>query len=90
MDASGEAAGDRAAAIEARLDELQRESDERRSELRTLAAMVPAATSRRQMVRSMVASVVHAPDKPMVAKRVALKLLRTPSDLVRRARGTGR
>ena len=75
-----------AAAIHARLDELQRESEERRAELRALAAALPAATSRRALVRSMTLSVVRAPDKPLVAKRVTLKILRTPLELLRRLR----
>jgi hypothetical protein len=74
------------AAIEQRLDELQRESEARRSELRALAAQLPEATSRRALVRSMASSVVHAPDKPQVAKRVLLKVARTPVELVRRRR----
>jgi hypothetical protein len=73
------------AVLEARLDELQRESEERRAELRALAAQLPVVTSRRALVRSMVGSIVHAPDKPLVAKRVVLKVLRTPGDLARRA-----
>ena len=72
--------------VERRLDELQRESEVRRAELRALAAELPEATSRRALVRSMFASVVHAPDRPLVAKRVVLKLLRTPSDLFHRLR----
>lgn len=74
------------AAIELRLDELQRESEQRRADLRALAAELPAATSRRALVKSMTVSVLRAPDKPMVAKRVALKVARTPVDLVRRVR----
>ena len=73
-------------AIEARLDQLQRESDTRRAELRELAAALPKATSRRALVRSIAASVVHAPNKPLVAKRTILKALRTPLDLWRRLR----
>jgi len=74
------------ASIERELDELQRESQARRAELRTLAAELPDATSRRAVMRAMVSSIVHAPDRPLVAKRVALKIARTPSDLVRRFR----
>ena len=77
----------RADEFEERLDELQRQSQERRAELRALAAEVPEATSRRTLVRLMVRSVVEAPDKPTIAKRAVLKVLRTPADLVRRARG---
>ncbi len=74
------------AAIERRLDELERESQERRAELRALAAELPAATSRRAYLRSMASGLREAPDKPQVAKRVALKIARTPVDLVRRLR----
>ena len=73
--------------VEAILDELQRESLERRAELRALAAQLPEATSRRALITSMFASVAAAPDKPTVAKRVLLKSLRTPVDLVRRLLG---
>jgi hypothetical protein len=73
-------------AIEARLDELQRESVLRQAELKALAAALPAVTSRRAMTKSMVASIVHAPDKLLVVKRVVLKVLRTPVDLFHRAR----
>ena len=74
------------AAIEQRLDELERESQARQAELRALAAELPAATSRRAYLRSMVTGMVEAPDKPQVAKRVALKIARTPVELVRRVR----
>lgn len=85
VDTGAEQALDRAV-VERRLDELQLESEVRRAELRALAAELPEATSRRALVRSMFASVVHAPDRPLVAKRVVLKLLRTPSDLYQRLR----
>lgn len=83
MDSAGQEHSDD---IEARLDELQRESQERRAALRELAADLPAATSRRTVVVAMWRSVVEAPDKGLVAKRVALKILRTPADLVRSLR----
>jgi hypothetical protein len=72
------------ATIEERLDELQRESNVRRAELKAIAAELPEATSRRAMLTSMVRSVADAPDKPMVVKRTVLKVLRTPADVVRR------
>jgi hypothetical protein len=72
--------------VEELLDQLQRESQERRRELQELAAELPVATSRRALVRSMFASVADAPDKPLVVKRVALKILRQPAELVRRMR----
>jgi hypothetical protein len=72
------------ASIDARLDELQRESNARRAELKAIAVELPEATSRRAMLTAMVRSIVDAPDKPMVVKRTVLKVLRTPADLVRR------
>ncbi|HUF98863.1 MAG TPA: hypothetical protein VMM60_12110 [Ilumatobacter sp.] len=74
------------AALEAQLDELQRESEARREELKALAAAMPEATSRRLLVKQMVSELVHAPDRTSVAKRAILKVLRTPTDLVRRVR----
>ena len=76
----------RGADIEQRLDELQRQSQERRAELRAIAAELPEAISRRALVGSMWRSIAQAPDKPMVARRIAIKVLRAPADLVRRVR----
>ncbi|NNE12057.1 MAG: hypothetical protein HKN41_07395 [Ilumatobacter sp.] len=86
MDESAAAADTEAASIERRLDELQRESQERRRELLALAAELPEVTSRRALVRSMASSIVHAPNKPLVAKRVVLKVLRQPIELWHRFR----
>jgi len=72
--------------MEAQLDELQRASEARREELKALAAAMPEATSRRRLVKQMVSEIVHAPDRTSVAKRAILKVLRTPTDLVRRVR----
>jgi hypothetical protein len=72
--------------LEARLDALEAESKERRTELRAIAAALPEATSRRALLRSLVTDLRSAPDRRLVAKRVVLKLLRLPSDVVRRAR----
>lgn len=69
-----------------RLDELERESRQRRAELRDLAASLPEATSRRTVLRSMLADLRRAPEPVLVAKRIVLKIVRTPSDLVRRRR----
>jgi len=72
--------------VASRLDELQRESQARQAELRALAADLPQATSRRAVLASMWRSIVDAPDKPTVLRRVTLKLLRAPADLVRSLR----
>jgi hypothetical protein len=72
--------------IGARLDALEHESQERRAELRRLAADLPAATSRRAYLSAMIRGVAEAPDKPTVAKRVLLKVVRTPVELVRSRR----
>jgi hypothetical protein len=72
--------------VEARLDALQRDSERRRAELRALAVDLPQATSRRAVLAAMWRSIVEAPDKPLVARRVALKVLRAPGDLVRSLR----
>lgn len=75
-----------AAAIEARLDELQRESEQRRAELRDILAALPQATSRRRLVVQMVREVVGAPDRVSVAKRALLKVARTPTAAYHRLR----
>lgn len=82
MSTGGPTAGD----IERRLDELERESQARRAELRAIAAALPEATSRRAVLKSIASDLRHAPDRQLVAKRVVLKVLRTPADLVRRLR----
>ncbi|MDJ0768344.1 MAG: hypothetical protein QNJ12_06100 [Ilumatobacter sp.] len=68
---------------EALIDELQRESELRRAELRAIAAAMPEAVSRRALVRSMAKSIATAPDKPRVVRRVVAKIVRTPLDMVR-------
>jgi len=75
-----------AAAIEARLDEMQRESEQRRRELRDIAAALPQATSRRLLVKQMTRDLLTAPDRVSVAKRGVLKVLRTPTDALHRLR----
>lgn len=82
MSTGGPTAGD----IERRLDELERESQARRAELRAIAAALPEATSRRAVLRSIASDLRHAPDRPLVVKRVVLKILRTPADVARRLR----
>lgn len=74
-------------AFEVQLDALQHESQARRAELQAIAVELPDATSRRALVISMFRSLGAAPNKADVGKRLVLKVLRTPADLVRRARG---
>lgn len=70
-----------------RLDQLEIESNERRAELRRLAAELPAAISRRSLLRALVADLRHAPEKRQIARRAAAKLGRAPRAVLRRARG---
>ena len=70
----------------ARLDALEVESRVRRDELRALVADLPAATSRRAYLVQMVTGFLQAPGKPEIVRRVAMKIVRTPADLVRRSR----
>lgn len=60
-------------ALEARLDELQRHSDERRRELMALTAQLPAALSRRATVRALLSDAAHLPDKAYVMRRAVRK-----------------
>lgn len=70
------------------LDDLQRESDRRRAELRDIAAQLPATMSRTALLRAAVSSVYRAPNKPEMFGRAARKLARAPRALARRvARG---
>ncbi len=78
--------GDASADVEARLDALQAASQERRAELRAIAAELPEATSRRAYLSAMIRGIVDAPDKPLVVKRVLLKIVRTPVELIRSRR----
>ena len=68
------------------LEQLRDESRRRQAELRELAAALPAAQSRRQLVAQMFSDLARAPDKAGVDRRVVVKVVRTPVDLVRRTR----
>jgi hypothetical protein len=67
-----------------RLRALEVESDRRTDELKSLAAEVPAAMSRRSLVASVVADLRNAPNKGEIVVRGGRKLLRLPGALVRR------
>lgn len=66
------------------LEELRDESRHRQSELRELAAALPPAQSRRQLVAQMFSDLARAPDKAGVIRRVMVKVARAPVDLLRR------
>ncbi len=69
--------------IEERLDELQRESEQRRQELREIAAELPAALSRRQLLRAIVVDIRQAPARGSIASRAVTKAARAPRKLYR-------
>jgi hypothetical protein len=56
------------------LDSLQRASEERRAELREIAAQLPDAMSRRAILRAIARDFRHAPDKGHIAGRAIRKL----------------
>ena len=68
------------------LEQLRDESRRRQAELRELAEALPPAQSRRQLVVQMLSDLIRAPDKAVVARRVVVKVVRTPADIVRRTR----
>ena len=72
--------------IEEQLDELQRQSERRRQELRAIAAQLPAAVSRRAVLRAMAVDFRYAPGKADVFRRGLLKLARAPGVAYRRIR----
>ena len=67
-----------------RLRALEVESDRRTDELKSLAAEVPAAMSRRSLLASAGADLRNAPNKGEIVVRAWRKLLRLPRALVRR------
>lgn len=70
----------------AQLDELERQSNERRAELQRLAAQIPAALSRRAVLRSIVADARRSPNKGEILRRGLAKVGRAPGRLIRAAR----
>jgi hypothetical protein len=70
--------------ILARLDELEAESSARRAELRRIASELPAAVSRRALLRSLAADLRHTPGTRVVAGRAARRLARAPRSAARR------
>lgn len=72
--------------IAARLDALERASDERRVELRAVLDDLPAALSRRALVSAAIADARTAPNKGAIVTRGVRKLGRMPAAAWRRAR----
>jgi hypothetical protein len=70
--------------VYAELARLEAESEARRNELRAIAAQLPAALSRRALLRSMATDLRTAPNKPEIAWRLVRKLVRAPRAAVRR------
>lgn len=64
--------------VEQQLDRLQRQSEERRQELREIAAQLPATMSRRAITRSVAADLRRAPNKGDIVTRAVRKLARAP------------
>ena len=60
--------------LEEQLDALRRASEERRAELREIAAQLPEAMSRRVLLRKLAGDIRHAPAKGEMAKRAVRKL----------------
>jgi hypothetical protein len=63
--------------VEEQLDALQQASEERRAELREIAAQLPEALSRRTILRKIAGDIRHAPEKGDIAGRAARKAGRT-------------
>jgi len=72
--------------IAARLDALERASDERRAELRAVLDDLPAALSRRSLVSAAIADARSAPDKGAIVTRGLRKAGRMPAAAWRRVR----
>ena len=66
------------------LGQLRAESRTRQAELARIAAELPAVASRRAIVAEMLRDLTRAPEKATVLRRVVVKILRTPADLLRR------
>jgi hypothetical protein len=77
---------DPAPSVEEQLDALQRASEERRAELREIAAQLPEALSRRSILRKIAGDIRHAPDKGDIAGRGVRKVGRSAGQAMRSLR----
>ena len=75
------------ATVEERLSALEAASDERRRALKAVLDDLPAAHSRRVMLRALVSDLRGAPNKGDIAVRGVRKIGRIPSAILTRARG---
>lgn len=66
------------------LDQLEAESNERRAELRRIAAELPATMSRRALVRSVVADARRSEHKGAIVRRALAKVARAPLHALKR------
>ena len=76
--------------VEQRLAELEAASDARRAELRSVLDDLPAALSRRTLVRAAATNLRHAPGKADVMRRGMKKVGRSVQTTVLRGRSTER
>lgn len=65
------------------ITQLREEALLRRAEVRAMAEALPAEISRRTLVRTMLADVLHHPDKAGVVRRGVRKAGRAPAKAVR-------
>ena len=68
----------------AQLALIEAESNERREELRRIAAELPATVSRRALVRAMFADLRRAPNKGAIVRRGVSKVVRAPLHAAKR------
>lgn len=71
--------------VEQRLAELEAASDARRSELRAVLDDLPAALSRRALVRSAATDLRNAPGKVDIVRRAIRRIVRSVRGVLRRS-----
>ncbi len=76
--------------VRRRLAELEAASDARRAELRSVVDALPAALSRRALVRAAAVDLRHAPGKTDVLRRAVKKIGRIVASTVRGRSSTER
>lgn len=82
----GTQVGESQDSVEEVLDRLQRESEARRAELRAIAAQLPEARSRREVIATMARDARANADVGDIVKRAFRKLVRAPQAVGRRLR----